>query len=85
MLIFGLGRLVFNELQEMNDDINIFIRDPLFVHAESGFHFFDLTAYSPAVNKLACKPIEQLSQWKPWCYYKSMFLTNTISFYKSFS
>jgi hypothetical protein len=41
MLIFGLGRLVFSEWQDTNHDMNSFITDPLFVHAESQCNFFN--------------------------------------------
>jgi hypothetical protein len=67
MMIFGLGRLVFSEWQETSHDMNSFITDPLFVHAENECNFFNLPIDSPAVDKLGFKPIKQLSQWKSGC------------------
>jgi hypothetical protein len=67
MMIFGLGRLVFSEWQDTNHDMNSFITDPLFVHAENQCNFFNFSIESPAVNKLGFKPIKQLPQWKAGC------------------
>ncbi|CAF5041300.1 unnamed protein product, partial [Rotaria sp. Silwood1] len=67
MMIFGLGRLVFSEWQETNHDINSYITDPLFIHAESQCNFFNVSINSPAVKNLGFKPIKQLFQWKPGC------------------
>lgn len=67
MMIFGLGRLVFSEWQETSHDMNSFITDPLFVHAENQCNFFDLSSESPAVKNLNFKSIKQLPQWKVGC------------------
>ncbi|CAF1058114.1 unnamed protein product [Rotaria sp. Silwood1] len=67
MMIFGLGRLVFSEWQETNHDINSYITDPLFIHAENQCNFFNVSINSPAVKNLGFKPIKQLFQWKPGC------------------
>jgi hypothetical protein len=67
MMIFGSGRLVFSEWQETNHDMNSFITDPLFVHAENQCNFFNFSIESPVVKKLGFKPIKQLVQWQPGC------------------
>ncbi|CAF1531086.1 unnamed protein product, partial [Rotaria sordida] len=67
MMIFGLGRLVFSEWQETNHDMNSFITDPLFIHAESQCNFFNISIDSPAVKNLGFIPIKQLFQWKSGC------------------